>query len=142
MTQGRFRNILDAYRAIRPPVEVGLRLGNICLYRGRMAKRLRSMMYRAEGAQRIPWVIHQAYLSNYSPTVDDLLSIGPGVLAFERRLEFRRSADVIQGRIDCLAASQLVDHFRRAVTQTPIGHHDQGAVGGPQGVSGCGRGRK
>jgi pimeloyl-ACP methyl ester carboxylesterase len=43
------------------------------LHRGRVAERLRSMMYRAEGAERIPLVIHQAYRGDYRPIVDDIL---------------------------------------------------------------------
>jgi pimeloyl-ACP methyl ester carboxylesterase len=44
------------------------------LHRGRVAERLRSMMYRAEGADRIPQAIHKAYLGDYRPIVDDLVS--------------------------------------------------------------------
>lgn len=44
------------------------------LHRGRAAERLRSMMYRAEGADRIPQAIHKAYLGDYRPIVDDLVS--------------------------------------------------------------------
>jgi pimeloyl-ACP methyl ester carboxylesterase len=44
------------------------------LHRGRVAERLRSMMYRAEGAQTIPQVIHKAYLGDYRPIVDDIVS--------------------------------------------------------------------
>lgn len=42
------------------------------LDRGRVAERLRSMMYREEGAERIPFVIHRAYLGDYRPIVDDI----------------------------------------------------------------------
>jgi pimeloyl-ACP methyl ester carboxylesterase len=44
------------------------------LHRGRAAERLRSMMYRAEGAARIPQVIHQAHLGDYQPIVADIVS--------------------------------------------------------------------
>ncbi|GFE85663.1 alpha/beta hydrolase [Steroidobacter agaridevorans] len=44
------------------------------LHRGRAAERLRSMMYRAEGAAQIPQVIHKAYLGNYQPIVEDIVS--------------------------------------------------------------------
>jgi pimeloyl-ACP methyl ester carboxylesterase len=44
------------------------------LHRGRVAERLRSMMYRAEGAQRIPQVIHSAYLDDFQPIIDDIIS--------------------------------------------------------------------
>lgn len=42
------------------------------LHRGRFAERLRSMMYRAEGADGIPQVIHRAYGGDYRPIVDDI----------------------------------------------------------------------
>lgn len=44
------------------------------LDRGRVAERLRSMMYRAEGAERIPLVIHQAYRGDYRLLVDDIVA--------------------------------------------------------------------
>lgn len=44
------------------------------LSRGRVAERLRSMMYQAEGARKVPFVIHQAYRGDYRPIVDDILA--------------------------------------------------------------------
>ena len=44
------------------------------LYRGRVAERLRSMMYRAEGASEIPLIIHKAYRGDYQPIVADIVS--------------------------------------------------------------------
>lgn len=46
----------------------------VVLNRGRVAERLRSMMYRAEGGQRIPFVIHRAYLGDYSLIVGDIIT--------------------------------------------------------------------
>lgn len=44
------------------------------LHRGRAAERLRSMMYRAEGAAQIPQIVHKAYLGDYQPIADDIVS--------------------------------------------------------------------
>lgn len=48
------------------------------LHRGRVAERLRSMMYREEGADRIPLVIHRMYLGDYDDVVEDILENARG----------------------------------------------------------------
>lgn len=48
------------------------------LHRGRVAERLRSMMYREEGAERIPLVIHRMYQGDYRDVVEDILENARG----------------------------------------------------------------
>lgn len=50
----------------------------VTISRGRVAERLRTMMYRAEGADSIPLMIHRAYGGDYQPIVDDILANARG----------------------------------------------------------------
>jgi pimeloyl-ACP methyl ester carboxylesterase len=44
------------------------------LDRGRVAEWFRSQLYRPQSAAMLPWLIHQAYLGNWSPVVEGILS--------------------------------------------------------------------
>lgn len=59
-------------------VAVPGRATQVRLHRGRVAERLRSMMYREEGAANIPQVIHRMYLGDYRPVVEDILENARG----------------------------------------------------------------
>ncbi len=48
--------------------------GETQLRRGRFVEWLRARLYRAESAAQVPWFIHQAYLGNWNPIVDAMLS--------------------------------------------------------------------
>lgn len=48
------------------------------LHRGRVAERLRSMMYREEGADSVPLVIHQMFEGDYRPMVENILENARG----------------------------------------------------------------
>jgi pimeloyl-ACP methyl ester carboxylesterase len=44
------------------------------LERGRVAEWFRSLLYRPKSAAPLPWLIHQAYLNNWNPIVEGILS--------------------------------------------------------------------
>ncbi|MBB6092467.1 pimeloyl-ACP methyl ester carboxylesterase [Povalibacter uvarum] len=44
------------------------------LPRGRFVEWLRARLYRAETAAQVPWFIHQAYVGNWNPIVETILS--------------------------------------------------------------------
>jgi pimeloyl-ACP methyl ester carboxylesterase len=44
------------------------------LYRGRVAEWIRAKLYRPSSAVALPWMIHQAFLDNWTPMVDGILS--------------------------------------------------------------------
>jgi hypothetical protein len=48
--------------------------GTAPLERGRVVEWLRSMLYRPKSAVPLPWLIHQAYLGNWNPIVQGILS--------------------------------------------------------------------
>lgn len=43
------------------------------LHRGRVVEALRTALYRAEGASRVPWMIHEAFKGDWTPIVDEIL---------------------------------------------------------------------
>ncbi|MBL8269511.1 alpha/beta fold hydrolase [Steroidobacter sp.] len=61
---------LDAGKVV---VSIPGQVEQVTLNRGRIAERLRSMMYRADGADAIPYAIHRAYLGDYRSITNDLL---------------------------------------------------------------------
>lgn len=44
------------------------------LTRGRIAERLRAMLYKPESAASVPWTIHQAHLNDWGPFADGIVS--------------------------------------------------------------------
>jgi pimeloyl-ACP methyl ester carboxylesterase len=48
--------------------------GTVPLGRGRVAEWFRSLLYRPKSAVLLPWLIHQAYLGNWNPVVEGILS--------------------------------------------------------------------
>jgi pimeloyl-ACP methyl ester carboxylesterase len=44
------------------------------LARGRVAEWLRATLYRPENAAKLPWLIHQAYIGNWTPIVEGILA--------------------------------------------------------------------
>jgi pimeloyl-ACP methyl ester carboxylesterase len=49
-------------------------IGKGRLERGRVAEWIRSKLYRPKSAAVVPWLIHQAYLGNWTPMVEGILS--------------------------------------------------------------------
>lgn len=72
--RNELRQMLHRLETQAVKVDVPGQATPVRLHRGRAAERLRSMMYRAEGAARIPQVIHKAYLGDYRPFVEDIVS--------------------------------------------------------------------
>jgi pimeloyl-ACP methyl ester carboxylesterase len=58
------------------PVEVQIpgQGGTAPLYGGRVAEWFRSKLYRPRSSAALPWMIHRAYLGDWSPIVDGILS--------------------------------------------------------------------
>jgi pimeloyl-ACP methyl ester carboxylesterase len=48
--------------------------GNVQLYRGRVAEWFRSKLYRPRSSTTLPWMIHRAYLGDWSPISEGILS--------------------------------------------------------------------
>jgi pimeloyl-ACP methyl ester carboxylesterase len=48
--------------------------GTVPLNRGRVAEWFRSKLYRPRSSASLPWIIHQAYLGNWSPISEGILS--------------------------------------------------------------------
>jgi pimeloyl-ACP methyl ester carboxylesterase len=49
------------------------------LHRGRVAEWFRSQLYRPATAATLPWLIHQAYMGNWSPIVEGILTNARGL---------------------------------------------------------------
>lgn len=58
------------------PVDVQIpgQRGTASLYRGRVAEWFRSKLYRPRSSAALPWMIHRAYLGDWSPIADGILS--------------------------------------------------------------------
>lgn len=67
------RNELTEVMRRLAAAEVKVGTTQVPISQGRAAERLRTIMYQEEGAVRIPWVIHQAYLGDYQPIVDSVI---------------------------------------------------------------------
>jgi len=48
--------------------------GTVPLYRGRVAEWFRAKLYRPRSSTTLPWMIHQAYLGDWSPISEGILS--------------------------------------------------------------------
>ena len=48
--------------------------GSVHLYRGRVAEWFRSKLYRPESSTALPWMIHRAYLGDWRPISEGILS--------------------------------------------------------------------
>ena len=80
-----FPNLRDEFREVLARLESGVvrvsvpgRTGTVPLHRGRVAEWFRATLYRAESAAIVPWMIHQAYLGDWSPLVERILSDARG----------------------------------------------------------------
>lgn len=76
-----FPNLPDEFREVLARLETGdVRVSvpgherPVPLHRGRVAEWFRAMLYRAESAAMVPWMIHRAYLGDWSPIVERILS--------------------------------------------------------------------
>jgi pimeloyl-ACP methyl ester carboxylesterase len=69
-----FQQILARLDAADVRVPLAGRTGTALLYRGRVAEWIRGKLYRPKSAAILPWVIHRAYLGDWSPAVEDILS--------------------------------------------------------------------
>jgi pimeloyl-ACP methyl ester carboxylesterase len=69
-----FRQISD--RLTSGPVRVSLEghSGSVPLYRGRVAEWFRAKLYRPYSSATLPWMIHRAYLGDWSPISRGILS--------------------------------------------------------------------
>jgi hypothetical protein len=77
---GVFPNLSVEFDQVVARLASGVRIsipdstGTVLLHRGRVAEWFRSRLYRPKSAAALPWLIHQAYLGNWSPIVDGILS--------------------------------------------------------------------
>ncbi len=76
-----FPDIREEFRAIAARLDSGSvivpvpgRNEKATLDRGRFAEWVRSRLYRPSSASILPWVIHRAYLGDWSPVVEGILS--------------------------------------------------------------------
>jgi pimeloyl-ACP methyl ester carboxylesterase len=77
---GAFPNLSAEFDQIVARLTTGVRVsvpgsaGTVLLRRGRVAEWFRSRLYRPESAASLPWLIDQAYLDNWNPIVEGILS--------------------------------------------------------------------
>jgi pimeloyl-ACP methyl ester carboxylesterase len=74
-------NLPDEFRQIIARLETGevrVQIPNhpqrVQLYRGRVAEWFRAKLYRPSSAAALPWMIHQAFVDNWTPIVEGILS--------------------------------------------------------------------
>ncbi len=78
--QVAFPNLRIEFDQVVARLESGARIsipgstGTMLLHRGRVAEWFRSRLYRPTSAALLPWLIHQAYLGNWNPIVEGILS--------------------------------------------------------------------
>ncbi len=124
--------VLQRLEAGNVTVTVPGAAGKVPLDRGRVAERLRSMMYRAEGAEHIPFVIHRAYLGDYRPIVDDILANAPEAtnalsfglffsIACNEDVAFIREADIAPASEGTYLGDYRVRQQQAACTKWPKG---------------------
>ena len=77
---GAFPNLSVEFEQVFARLTSGVRVsvpasaGTVLLRRGRVAEWIRSRLYRPKSAASLPWVINQAYLGNWNPIVEGILS--------------------------------------------------------------------
>ncbi|MGH7946484.1 MAG: alpha/beta fold hydrolase [Steroidobacteraceae bacterium] len=76
-----FPNVRDEFREIMARLESGFvrvaipdRTDPTPLHRGRVAEWIRAKLYRPASAVILPWVIHQAYVGDWDPVAEGILS--------------------------------------------------------------------
>jgi pimeloyl-ACP methyl ester carboxylesterase len=76
-----FPRLRDEFRQISArlssePVRVTVKgySGTVPLYRGRVAEWFRAKLYRPQSSATLPWMIHRAYLGDWSPISEGILS--------------------------------------------------------------------
>jgi len=75
-----FPNLRDEFHEVDVRLMSGVRVsipghaGTVPLDKGRVAEWFRAKLYRPKSAAPLPWVIHQAYMGDWSPIVDGILS--------------------------------------------------------------------
>jgi len=62
--------------------------GSVQLYRGRVAEWFRSQLYRPRSSTTLPWMVHRAYLGDWSPISEGILSDARDDSAFSFGLFF------------------------------------------------------
>ena len=75
---GEFREVLARLESGTVRVSVPGHSGTVPLHRGRVGEWLRSKLYRAESAATVPWLIHRAYVGDWTPMVENILSNARG----------------------------------------------------------------
>lgn len=79
-----FPNLRDEFRQVSARLESGVVRasvpgGTVPMHRGRVAEWLRAMLYRPGSAATLPWMIHRAYVGDWSPLVEGILSNARGL---------------------------------------------------------------
>jgi pimeloyl-ACP methyl ester carboxylesterase len=81
-----FPSLRDEFRQVFARLDSGVvrvsipgRTGTVPLHRGRVAEWLRSVLYRPHTAATLPWMVHRAYLGDWSPLVEGILSNARGL---------------------------------------------------------------
>jgi pimeloyl-ACP methyl ester carboxylesterase len=76
-----FPNLRDEFRRVLARLESGVvrvsvpgHTGTVPIYRGRVAEWFRAKLYRPKSAALLPWIIHRAYVGDWTPIVEGILS--------------------------------------------------------------------
>jgi pimeloyl-ACP methyl ester carboxylesterase len=69
-----FRQMSAKLRSGPLPVKIADHGGTALMYRGRVAEWFRSKLYRPRSSATLPWMIHRAYLGDWSPIAEGILS--------------------------------------------------------------------
>jgi len=79
--QAAFPNLREEFRQILTRLDSGTVRASVAgssvpvtLASGRIAERLRTLLYKPESAATVPWTIHRAYLGDWSPFVEGIVA--------------------------------------------------------------------
>jgi pimeloyl-ACP methyl ester carboxylesterase len=72
--QDEFRQMSDRLASGSVRVTVQAHSGTVLLNRGRVAEWFRSKLYRPRSSTALPWIIHRAFLGNWRPISEGILS--------------------------------------------------------------------
>jgi pimeloyl-ACP methyl ester carboxylesterase len=76
-----FPNLRDEFREVSARLDSGVvkvsvpgHAGTVTMRRGRVAEWVRAKLYRPTSAAELPWLLHRAYVGDWSPLADRILS--------------------------------------------------------------------
>lgn len=80
-----FRQVLARLDSGNVRVSIPDRTDTVPLHRGRVVEWFRAMLYRPTSSAALPWMIHRAYVEDWSPLVEGILS---GARGYDSALSF------------------------------------------------------